>query len=294
MIPKKIYYVWFGDKPMGSLEKGCLASWRKYCPDYEIVKIDESNFDVDRYKFSSLSYKYKIWSYVSDVARCHVLSQGGGIYLDTDIMLTRKIDDLLQYDQVFFQDRLFVNSAPMMCSTNGIEIQDTILDELESKVHGDTLSGNILGVLNRLMHHMYNLKPIQKQVFEDNTCVLDESFLPWTRKANEKAYGIHCLRQSWVGSKFSCFPDEYLGFDVYQNGVYDEEMTRRLSTNKPIGRIDLNGCQFNTEVLKLTNYFFNENVVRVVKPEVRVERYGCEDVVPSSIYEDRGALIEYA
>ena len=50
----------------------------------------------------------------------------------------------------------------MMCSTNGIEIQDTILDELESKVHGDTLSGNILGVLNRLMHQRYNLKPIQK------------------------------------------------------------------------------------------------------------------------------------
>ena len=71
-------------------------------------------------------------------------------------------------------------------------------------------------------------------------------------------------------------------------------MTRRLSTNKPIGRIDLNGCPFNTEVLKLTNYFFNENVVRVVKPEVRVERYGCEDVVSSTIYEDRGALVEYA
>ena len=116
---------------------------------------------------------------------------------------------------MFFQDRLFFNSAPMMCSSNRTKIQDTILEELESKVHGDALNGNILGVLNRLVHRRYNLKPIQKQVFEDNTCVLDESFLPWTRKANEKAYGVHCLRQSWVGGKFSCFPDEYLGFDVY-------------------------------------------------------------------------------
>ena len=48
MIPKKIHYCWFGGKPKPKLAEKCIASWKKYCPGYEIIEWNEENFDVNR------------------------------------------------------------------------------------------------------------------------------------------------------------------------------------------------------------------------------------------------------
>ena len=37
MIPKKIHYCWFGYGEKNKLVQKCIASWKKYCPDYEII-----------------------------------------------------------------------------------------------------------------------------------------------------------------------------------------------------------------------------------------------------------------
>lgn len=49
MIPKIIHYCWFGGKELLIEVKKCIASWRKMCPDYEIIRWDESNFDVGQH-----------------------------------------------------------------------------------------------------------------------------------------------------------------------------------------------------------------------------------------------------
>lgn len=36
MIPKIIHYCWFGRGPLPELAQKCIASWKKYLPDYEI------------------------------------------------------------------------------------------------------------------------------------------------------------------------------------------------------------------------------------------------------------------
>lgn len=46
MIPKKIHYCWFGRKELTEKAKKCIASWKKYCPDFEIIEWNEDNFDV--------------------------------------------------------------------------------------------------------------------------------------------------------------------------------------------------------------------------------------------------------
>ena len=38
MIPKVIHYCWFGNNELPPLAKKCIASWRKFLPDYEIFK----------------------------------------------------------------------------------------------------------------------------------------------------------------------------------------------------------------------------------------------------------------
>lgn len=74
MIDKRIFYTWFGGKPLPDFEKHCIESWKKCCPGYEIVRIDETNFDYENYNYSNVAYKKGIWSYVSDLARFWALS----------------------------------------------------------------------------------------------------------------------------------------------------------------------------------------------------------------------------
>ena len=45
-IPKVIHYCWFGKGKMPKLAKKCIKSWKKYCPDYEIIEWNEENFDL--------------------------------------------------------------------------------------------------------------------------------------------------------------------------------------------------------------------------------------------------------
>ena len=48
MIPKIIHYCWFGYNKKPGLIKKCIASWRKYMPDWEIREWNESNYDVTK------------------------------------------------------------------------------------------------------------------------------------------------------------------------------------------------------------------------------------------------------
>ncbi|MSS20123.1 glycosyl transferase [Eubacteriaceae bacterium RF-744-FAT-4] len=100
MIPKIIHYCWFGGNPLSDMAKKCIASWEKYCPDYEIKEWNESNFDVNICNYSSEAYKSKKWAFVSDVARLYALVNFGGVYMDTDVEVIKPIDNLLQYEAV--------------------------------------------------------------------------------------------------------------------------------------------------------------------------------------------------
>ena len=45
-IPKKIHYCWFGKNSLPKSVEKCINSWKKFCPDYEIIRWDEDNFDL--------------------------------------------------------------------------------------------------------------------------------------------------------------------------------------------------------------------------------------------------------
>jgi hypothetical protein len=100
-IPKKISYCWFGGNPLPEKITKCIESWKKYCPDYEIIRWDETNYDVNKIPFVRDAYKEKKWAFVSDYARLDIIYNQGGIYLDTDVELVKNIDFLLE-DEAFF------------------------------------------------------------------------------------------------------------------------------------------------------------------------------------------------
>ena len=105
MIPRTIHYCWFGKTPLPKLAKRCIESWKKYCPDYEIICWDESRFDVNYNQFSHDAYKAGKWAFVSDVARLYIIYHYGGIYLDTDVELTGSLD-------AFLTNQAFMGTEP--------------------------------------------------------------------------------------------------------------------------------------------------------------------------------------
>lgn len=101
LIPKKIHYCWFGYGKMQDNYNRYIESWKKFCPDYQIIRWDESNYDVGKNEFIKAAYNAGKWAYVSDFARLDIVYNEGGIYLDTDVELIKPLDDLLYQDAFF-------------------------------------------------------------------------------------------------------------------------------------------------------------------------------------------------
>jgi mannosyltransferase OCH1-like enzyme len=99
-IPKVIHYCWFGGKRKPKLVRDCLKSWRKYLPDYEIIEWNETNSDLS-HPFVKEAYRLKKWAFVADYIRLKILYKNGGIYLDTDMMLCKSLNDFLNYECFF-------------------------------------------------------------------------------------------------------------------------------------------------------------------------------------------------
>lgn len=95
MIPKIIHYCWFGRGEKPALAKKCIASWRKFFPDYEIKVWNEDNFDVNIIPYTAEAYACKKYAFVSDYARFWVLYKYGGLYFDTDVEVIRPMDDIV-------------------------------------------------------------------------------------------------------------------------------------------------------------------------------------------------------
>lgn len=96
MIPKKIHYCWFGGNPLPESAKKYIETWKKYCPDYEVIEWNENNFDVNQNQYCKEAYEAKKWAFVSDYARFFILYKYGGLYFDTDVEVLRPLDNIVE------------------------------------------------------------------------------------------------------------------------------------------------------------------------------------------------------
>lgn len=96
MIPKIIHYCWFGHNPLPESTQKCIASWRKFFPDYEIKEWNEDNFDVNMVPYAAEAYSAKKYAFVSDYARIWILYHYGGLYFDTDVEVIKPMEDIIE------------------------------------------------------------------------------------------------------------------------------------------------------------------------------------------------------
>jgi len=207
-IPKKIHYGWFGSKEIPDDLKKCMESWSKFCPDYEIIRWDENNYDVTKHEYMNRAYKAKKWSRVNNYARLDIIYEHGGIYLDNDVEIIRSLDDLL-FHQAFmaFESGGHVNPGSGFGAKKHSEIIRILRDDYNNRDFSDDLID--MGLTTSPIY--------QSEVLEKQGLKLDNSFqhvnglaiypkdffspLNWMTKKmkiTENTYTIHHYDGSWV------------------------------------------------------------------------------------------------
>lgn len=117
MIPKTIHYCWFGRNPKPKLAQKCIKSWKKYCPDYEIIEWNEDNFDISSAPlYVQQAYAAKKWAFVTDYVRLYAMTQYGGLYMDTDVEVIKSLDKFLAHEAFSgFEDDIHIPTGIMAC-----------------------------------------------------------------------------------------------------------------------------------------------------------------------------------
>lgn len=137
MIPKIIHYCWFGGNPKPKLADKCIASWKKYCPGWEIIEWNESNFDVDQNGYTKMCIEQKKYAFLSDYVRLKVVAEHGGVYFDTDVELLKPIDALLEMEGFFgFETPEYVASGLGFGSVAHGRVIDAMLREYDELLDG--------------------------------------------------------------------------------------------------------------------------------------------------------------
>ena len=116
MIPRIIHYCWFGRNPKHKLEKKCIASWKRFCPDYQIIEWNEDNYDLASAPlFVRQAIQAKKWAFATDYIRLKVVYDYGGIYMDTDVELIKPLDALLEnkayFGLMYLKPNIFIASG---------------------------------------------------------------------------------------------------------------------------------------------------------------------------------------
>lgn len=98
MIEHNIHYCWFGGNPLSDELKSYVEGWRELYPDYNFYCWNEDTFDINEsIPFVKEAYKAKKFAFVADYVRMWALYKYGGIYMDTDIKLLRRFDELMYH-----------------------------------------------------------------------------------------------------------------------------------------------------------------------------------------------------
>ncbi|TNJ46529.1 glycosyl transferase [Tamlana fucoidanivorans] len=95
MIPKIIHFCWLSENKYPRDVKKNLSIWKKQLPDYQFILWDSKKFDVNVTEWTKQAFEVKKYAFAADYIRFYAVYNYGGIYLDTDVEVLKKFDNLL-------------------------------------------------------------------------------------------------------------------------------------------------------------------------------------------------------
>lgn len=209
MIPKIIHYIWFGGKPLPKIAEKCIESWKKFCPDYEIKRWDESNIDINKYQFTKDAYEAKKFAFVSDVFRTEILYNEGGIYFDIDVEIIKSIEDVLNMECITgFETSNLLNPGLFIASVKNNKDLKEILDIYKTlKFDINKLTElTVCEIYTKYFENKGLVRENKTQQIENTKFYSSEYFSPIDVVTNKKkitknTYSIHWYNASWYTPK---------------------------------------------------------------------------------------------
>lgn len=216
MIPKIIHYCWFGGKPKPDDINKYIASWKKYCPDYEIREWNESNFDINENDYCREAYEAKKWAFVTDYVRLKVLYEYGGFYMDTDVEVVKPLDPLCVFNAVAgYESEAYIQTGVIgACLQN--EWISMLLQNYKKRhfllKNGEFDSSTNVTFITTLTANKYSLNLHGQTVtFGSNMVILPFDYLCAKNMIDMKiyrtkhTYTIHHFEGSWLSEEEKYF-----------------------------------------------------------------------------------------
>lgn len=209
-IPKLIHYIWLGTRPLDEVSLKCIESWKKYLPNYEIVKWDDEKCaDIIKGNvYASQALALKKYAFVSDYIRVYVLYHYGGIYMDTDVQVFKNLDCFLNNEAfTCFENATMIPTALMACA-KGNEWMKALLLDYDNRNFVDEsgkmdLTTNVTAITNRSLQ-MGFVPNAKEQVFGPGVHIYTKDyFCPIDTYSNndvftENTYAAHLYNGSWT------------------------------------------------------------------------------------------------
>ena len=143
MIPKTIHYCWLSDDPIPTDLQECIKSWKVHMPDWNIKLWNTTNFDVHSVPFVEQAYNARKWAFAADYIRVFALYNEGGVYLDSDVFVRKKMDFVLN-NRAFSAVEFFPQYIDEIYGTGRVDAEGNKRDASD-KIHGVQIQAAILG-----------------------------------------------------------------------------------------------------------------------------------------------------
>ena len=212
MIEKKIYYIWIGNAKKPDIFYKCYNSWKKNLPEFEIIEINEKNFDMEKHleknSFFRECHRRRLWAYMSDYMRVHFMYENSGVYVDTDMEIINDISPLMEDNEreffIGYEDERHVSAGIFGCKKNSCVLGDMI-KFYEKDIWNEPL-WTIPKIFTYIFEKNYGLTKKRENKLENGKIMIypKEYFYPYGHKENyspecirENTYGIHWWNESW-------------------------------------------------------------------------------------------------
>lgn len=190
MIPKIVHYIWLGHNEKNGKIMRCIESWKKNLPDYTFKEWDEGNFDIDYNQFTRQSYDSKKYAFTSDIIRLYALYTEGGIYLDTDVMVYKALDDFLN-ESAFTG---FESLGYPVCATMGAEKGNAIIKELLDYYNDRNFEIKTNTVIISEILEKHGINRYKNEIQKTNSITI----YPKEYFNSENGYTKHLFNGSWT------------------------------------------------------------------------------------------------
>lgn len=209
MIPKIIHYCWFGRNKKTFIVEKCIQSWKVELKDYIFMEWNDDNSDLN-HNFLKYAYHEKKWAFVSDYIRLKALYEYGGIYLDTDMFVLKKMDDLLNSDAfIGTEDGKYISAGIIGAKKKSeclrcLEFYNNYKTGDEFIWFNNTLPKIVSKIINTEKLPLNNeillngIKVYPQKYFYPLTYVARNNFLFNTLKKYQNSYAVHLWEGNWL------------------------------------------------------------------------------------------------